>query len=117
MEAQMKMVTIGVAPLDTARQRMAAAFKGKKQSPRITFPSHELMWKLLTPKRMDLLRQMAGAGALGVREIARRTGRDVKGVHGDLQALEKVGIIGRGDDAKYLFPYDALHVDFVLKAA
>lgn len=113
----MRMVTIGVAPLDTARQRMAAAFKGKKQEPRITFPSHELMWKLLTPKRMDLLRQMVGAGTLGVREIARRTGRDVKGVHSDLQALAKAGVIDRSDKNKYLFPYDAVHVDFVLKAA
>jgi hypothetical protein len=35
-----------------------------------------------------------------------------------VQALITVGIIDRTDDGKILFPYDAVHVDFMLwKAA
>lgn len=113
----MKTVTIDVAPLDAVKQRIAAAFKGRQQVPRITFPTHELFWKILTPKRWALLKTMTGAGPVGVREIARLAGRDVKGVHTDLQALRRVGILTQASDSKYEFPYDAVHVDFTLKAA
>jgi predicted transcriptional regulator len=112
----MTTVTIAVEPIDAVKQRAAAAFTGQKQGARITFPSHELMWKILTPKRWAILKVMTGAGALGVRDIARQVERDVKGVHTDLQALAKAGILDR-DGAKYVFSYDAIHVDFVLKAA
>lgn len=112
----MKTVIIDVAPLDAVKRRMAAAFKGEARGAYITFPTHELMWKILTPKRWAILKAMTGAGALGVREIARVVKRDVKGVHTDLQALAKAGVIDRAE-TKYVFPYDAIHVDFVLKAA
>ena len=108
-------MTITVESLDAVKQNMAAAFRGKKQGARISFPSHELMWKILTPKRWVILKAMTGAGVLGVRDIARLVKRDVKGVQTDLQALAKAGVIDRAE-AKYVFPYDAIHVDFVLKA-
>jgi len=112
----MKTVTIDVAPLDAVKRRMADALKGKMRGAYITFSTHELMWKTLTPKRWAILKIMTGAEALGVREIARLVERDVKGVHTDLQALAKAGVIDR-DEAKYVFPYDEIHVDFRLKAA
>src|SRR3546814_8945948 len=92
----MKTVLIDVCSLSAVKQRIAETFKtGKRQPPRISFPTHELFWKILTPKRMDLLKAMAGAGPLGVREIARLVERDVKGVHTDLTALCKTGIVDR----------------------
>lgn len=112
----MKTVTIDVAPLDVVKQRMAGALRGRRRGAYISFPTYELMWKILTPKRWAILKAMTGAGALGVREIARLIERDVKGVHTDLQALAKAGVIDR-DEAKYVFLYDAIHVDFTLKAA
>ena len=60
---------------------------------------------------------MTGGGPLAIRDVARRVGRDVKSVHGDLQALLKAGVIDRVDDGRVLFPYDEVHVDFVLRAA
>ena len=113
----MTTVIIDVAPLEIVKQRLSSAFKGKKQGQRITFATHELMWKVLTPKRWNILSAMTGRGALGVREISRLVERDVKGVHTDLKALEKAGILQRSDGVKYLFPYRSVHVDFVLKAA
>ena len=59
---------------------------------------------------------MTGAGPLALREIARRVERDVKAVHTDVHALLNAGLIQRGDDG-FLFPYDGVHVDFMLKAA
>lgn len=84
--------------------------------PRISFDTHERMWTLLNGKRWDILRIMAGAGPLSIREIARRVGRDVKAVHGDVTMLATCGVIDR-TEAGVVFPYDTIHVDYTLHAA
>jgi len=110
-------VTIGIADLDETKSRMLRAFAGDEQGAFITFPTVELLWKVITPKRWDLLRAMAGAGSLAIREVARRVGRDVKSVHGDVSSLLQAGVIERTEDGRIVFPYDEIHVDFVLRAA
>lgn len=60
---------------------------------------------------------MTGAGPVAIREVARRVARDVKSVHGDVQALLKAGVVDRVEDGRMLFPYDEVRVDFVLRAA
>ena len=113
----MTSVTIGVSSTEDARARVLGAFKGGEQGAFISFVSAELLWKVIMPKRWGVLRVMTGAGPLAIREVARRVGRDVKSVHGDLQALLKAGVIDRVDDERILCPYDEVHVDFVLRAA
>jgi predicted transcriptional regulator len=113
----MKTVTIGVASPSQAKRRAASAFAGKRQGEFISFASADLLWKVLTPKRWAVLKAMACEGPLAIREIARRLGRDVRAVHSDAHALLDAGVIDRSDDGKLLFPYDAIHVDFVLLAA
>ena len=44
-------------------------------------------------------------------------GRDVKAVHGEVMALLKAGVIDRTDDGRIVFPYQAVKVEFVIKAA
>ena len=82
----------------------------------ISFPTLELLWKVLTPNRMALLRALTGAGAVSIREAALRVNRDVRAVHADVTALIKAGLLNRTEDG-IEFPYEAVHVDFVLKAA
>jgi len=113
----MNTVTVGVSSVDDAKRRMAGAFRGKKQGARISFASEELLWKTLTPKRWALLKTMAGQGPMAIREVARRLKRDVRAVHSDVHALLKVGILERADNGGILFPYEAIHVDFLLRAA
>lgn len=43
--------------------------------------------------------------------------RDVKAVHSDVHALLNAGILRRSDDGRIEFPFDAIHVDFMLHAA
>jgi predicted transcriptional regulator len=71
---------------------------------------------VITPKRWDILRSMTGAGPVAIREVARRVKRDVKSVHGDIHALLKAGVLDRLDSGGIVFPYDEVHVDFVLRA-
>jgi len=113
----MKIVTIGVSSLEELEARTKAAFEGKFQGSRISFISMELMWKMLSPKRLEIIRAMTGAGPLAIREVARRVGRDVKAVHGDVTALIKAGLIDKTETGKVEFPYDRVHVDFEIKAA
>lgn len=109
-------VTIGVSTLEAVKVRLAAAFRGEPQSAHISFASPELLWQVLTQKRWEIIRTMTGAGPLAIREVARRVGRDVKAVHGDVTTLINAGLIER-TILGVMFPYDAVHVDFVLEKA
>ena len=91
---------------------------GKPQkSARISFASPDLLWRVLTQKRWELLKALCGAGPVSIREVARRAGRDVKAVHGDVTALLTAGIIDRMDDGRIVFPFEAVKVEFLLRAA
>ena len=88
-----------------------------QKSARISFASPELLWRVLTAKRWDLIKVLCGAGPVSIRETARRVGRDVKAVHGDITALLNAGILDRTDNKRILFPYEAVKVEFLLQAA
>ena len=110
-------VTLCVANRDEVNRRALAAFDGEAQGERISFASAELLWRVLTEKRWAILRAMTGQGAMAIREAARRVGRDVKAVHRDVHALLDAGLLDRTDDGRVVFPYGAVHVDFMLEAA
>lgn len=117
MQKAVRTVTLEVASRQDVRRRALAAFKGKRQQARISFPTPELLWKVLTAKRWELLKVMAGQGAMTIREAARRLERDVKAVHGDVQALLNAGLLDKTDDGRIEFRFDAVRVDFTLHAA
>jgi predicted transcriptional regulator len=64
-----------------------------------------------------LLKALTGVGPVSIREAARRVERDVKAVHGDVHALLTAGLLDRDSDGRIHFPFDAVHVEFVLRAA
>jgi len=96
----------------------AALRSGKAQkNARISFATPELLWKVLTAKRWDLLKALCGAGPVTMREAARRVGRDVKAVHTDATALLLAGVLDRTPEGRIEFPYEAVKVEFLLQAA
>jgi predicted transcriptional regulator len=113
----MRTVTLEIASAEDVKRRTLEALKGKRQAARISFASPELLWKVLTAKRWELLKAMTGEGPLSTREVARRVGRDVKAVHGDVHALLDAGLLDRTETGRIEFPFDAVRVDFTLKAA
>ncbi|NCQ35024.1 helix-turn-helix domain-containing protein [bacterium] len=117
METGTNIVTLSVSARDETTARTLAAFRGEAQGARISFASVELLWKVLTPRRWAILRAMAGQGGLSIREIARRVGRDVKAVHGDVHALIEAGLLDRDATGLVAFPFVAVRVDFTLAAA
>ena len=114
----MKTVVIGVSSRKEANARLMRALEtGKPQNAYRSFESTADLWRTLSPKRWDVLKAMTGVGAISLREVARRVERDVKGVHADVHVLLNAGLLDKTDDGKIIFPFDAVHVDFMLKAA
>ncbi len=103
----------------TAEERRAAIVgaweSGKAESAaRFNFESVEAAWELLNAKRWAILKIMAGQGPLSIREIARRVGRDVRGVHSDVRLLYLSGVIDKTAEGKMVFPYDVIRLEFTL---
>ena len=113
----MRTVTLEVSSREKTNRRLQRAFEGEPQGDFISFDSPELLFKVISGKRWDLLKIMTGAGPMTIREAARRMERDVKAVHGDVQALLRAGILQKTEKALIVFPFDTVHVDFMLKAA
>lgn len=115
----MKTVIVNVA----TRQQTGDAFlraweTGEGEtSARISFETPELLWQVLTARRWELLKALCGAGPISIREAARRVGRDVKTVHGDVTALLNAGVLDRTSCGSIEFPHETIKVEFVLNAA
>ncbi|MBI3528123.1 MAG: DNA-binding protein [Betaproteobacteria bacterium] len=115
----MKTVTLDVrAPSESMTDFVRVWKTGKPQkSARISFATPELLWKVLTIKRWELLKVLCGAGPVSIREAARRVGRDVKAVHSDITALLNAGVLDRAEGGGIIFPFEAVKVEFLLQAA
>lgn len=115
----MKTVILDVRSPNEAMAGFAESWNtGKQQkAARISFASAELLWKVLTARRWELLKALCGAGPVSIREASRRVGRDVKGVHGDVVALLEAGLLSRTPEGAIEFPYEAVKVEFLLQAA
>ncbi len=115
----MKTVVFSIQTLDSALAGFAGAWSSGKgdASAHIGFENWELMHKVLSPKRLEIVRAMTGAGPLSIREIARRVARDFKGVHSDATLLVEAGVVDKDGSGKLIFPYDKIHVDFEISAA
>jgi predicted transcriptional regulator len=115
----MKTVVLEVRSLREALDDATRAMKTGRsdREARISFASPELLWQVLTAKRWELLKAMCGAGPISIREAARRVGRDVKAVHGDVKALLDAGVLSRNAAGAIEFPFESVKVEFMLRAA
>ena len=115
----MKTVILEVRSAKNSMAGFANAWKTGRaeRSARIAFATPELLWQVLTAKRWELLKALCGVGPVSIREAARRVGRDVKAVHGDVTALLNAGVLNRAEGGGILFPFDAVKIEFMLQAA
>ena len=117
----MRIATIRVrSDTDQALREMREQFltarqTGNYQGEVFEFESPAALFRLLTPKRWELLETLQSAGACGVRELARLLERDVRRVHDDISTLLESGMVERTDDGKLVVPFAEIHADFVLR--
>jgi len=115
----MDTVILEVTDAAASRQRFIRACETgvAAKAARISFDSVELLWQVLNANRWGLLKAMTGAGEIGLRELSRRVGRDVKAVHTDTRVLLNAGVIDRAENGKLLFPYRHVKLRFDFDAA
>jgi len=113
----MSIVTLDCASLEDSLDAFRSAWisAAAEDGVRISFASPELLWRVLTAKRWELLKAMTNKGPMSLREAARRVGRDVKPVHGDAHALIDAGILRKLKDGRLEFPFSAVRVEFLLQ--
>ena len=71
------------------------------------------MTRVLTGKRMEMLRHLRRHPAPSVLALARSLGRDYRRVHDDVEALAGAGLIEK-DDRGVRTEFDVLHTDIIL---
>ncbi len=113
----MRSVTLGFSRREESNDRFRRAMEGESQGALITFETPALLFQVLSGERWRLLEEMLGAGVLSVEDLGVRLGRESEPVQRDVDDLVKVGILRNYSDGQVEFPYDALHVDFMLAAA
>jgi predicted transcriptional regulator len=93
------------------RQAGKAGQADSYQGETLNFESPGAFFGRLTERRWALVTALQGQGAMAVRELARRAGRDVKRVHKDVQVLTELGLVERDDAGGVLCPYADVHID------
>lgn len=98
-------------------ERFVKAWKtGRSGGTVLHFESPAALFRVLTPKRWELIERLQALGPSSVRGLARELDRDVKRVHEDASTLIEYGLVKRTDDGKVCVPYDVIHADFDLRA-
>lgn len=121
-EIQVRKATIRIrkntdAALRQMRERFVKAWtSGRSAGDTLEFESPAALFRVLTPKRWELIERLQQLGPSSVRGLARALERDVKRVHGDVGELMQYGLVTRTEEGKYQVPYDVIHADFELRS-
>jgi len=117
MERSLK-ITIGADWTAALRSGFKQAMEtGEYVGETINFESPAAFFAKLSENRWKLVNSLQGEGQIGVRELARRLGRDVKRVHEDAAALVELGLIEKTTSGALICPYADIHVDMHLRRA
>lgn len=110
-------LTITVQPDWKAGLRAAgcAAQAETYQGETLNFESPDVFLGRLTALRWALVGKLIGAGEMSVRELTRRSGRDMHRVHDDVVVLTELGLIERTAKGGVFCPFDDIHVDLHLR--
>lgn len=114
-------LTITLQPDWKAALRVAGkkAQASRYQGETLNFESAGAFFGRLTERRWELVRtlQAQGTQPIGLRELARRLGRDVKRVHEDVTQLAELGLIERNESGSVACPFAEVHIDLHLTSA
>lgn len=91
-------VTVGGAMGKEASRRFVDAWHRAKKGEtfherHLAFESWDVLARVLTSKRMELLRYVRRHKVASVRALAKALGRDYSNVHADVQALSAAGLL------------------------
>jgi predicted transcriptional regulator len=95
-------ITVGGAMEDEAARRFVDAWHRAEHGDtfherHLAFESWDALARVLTGKRMELLRYVRHHKVSSVRALAKALGRDYSNVHADVQALTAAGLLDAAD--------------------
>lgn len=115
-------VEMGIGSLEESEKRFIAAWHAAEKhnktiSPHgfLTFNDFETLLKILTPKRLILLKFLRNAGGLSIRALSQQLERDYSNVHSDVNQLINCGLIEKDSSAKIFVPWSEIIAHFSLE--
>ena len=94
---KLRKARIIVESIEDANKRWAKALKGKVRASKdievISTGSWEMLAKLLSPPRLQILTAIPHPKPKSIAQLARQLGRDFKNVHSDVRFLADIGLI------------------------
>ena len=111
-------ITVGGAFEDEASRQFIDAWhraeRGESfQERHLAFESWDALARVLTGKRMELLRYVRRHKVTSVRALAKALGRDYSNVHADVQALTAAGLLDASDGGVRA-DYDAIETKIAI---
>ena len=96
-------ITVGGAIEEDAARRFVDAWHRAERGEifherHLAFESWDALARVLTGKRMELLRYVRRHKVASVRALAKALGRDYSNVHADVQALTTAGLLEAAED-------------------
>lgn len=115
----MKRILVEVMTSREALKRFAGAWRSGsgKAEPTIGVGSIAELTTLLSPKRLELLRFIAGSPGLSIRALSQALNRDYKNVHTDVADLEASHLLARDEAGRVTAPYDEIVIRAPLREA
>src|ERR1700686_3977776 len=110
-------ITVGGALEDEASRRFVDAWHSAERGEtfherHLAFESWDALARILTGKRMELLRYVRRHDVASVRALAKALGRDYSNVHADVQALAAAGLLDTTDGVRA--EYDAIETKIAI---
>lgn len=121
--SESRKLRIESAPWESFKERALESARefdgGEEQSgPRVlSFEDPERIQRLLTPRRLELLRSVMEDPPGSIRQLAERLERNVSDVHDDVTLLEEYGIMKLEQDGRAkrpIVPYDEIEIEVTL---
>src|ERR1700692_1486180 len=111
-------ITVGGAMEDEASRRIIDAWHRAESGEtfherHLAFESWDALARVLTGKRMELLRYVRRHKVASVRALAKALGRDYSNVHADVQALTAAGLLDARDGGLRA-DYDAIETKIAI---
>jgi predicted transcriptional regulator len=111
-------MTVGGAMEDEASRRFVDAWHRAErgeifQERHLAFESWDTLARVLTGRRMELLRYVRRHKVTSVRALARALGRDYSNVHADVRALKAAGLLD-ATDGGVRADYDAIETKIAI---
>lgn len=111
----MTTLIIEVSDNNAIKQRVKNAMKGHSQGEYVSFSTIELMHKVMTPRRWDIIHKLQ-TKSLGLRELSREMGLDAGNLQRDIKPLKEYGIV-QDVDGQLTVPYREIRMQLVSRAA